>query len=122
MIEVLKSIFRKHTAKAAPPVEATGKCEELLKWERFLETLHRAEHYISRKEYLPEVQRFSETMQFIKMIDENQLLEAYCQKNGFSVERARELYLKYENMTDLVDQFNDRYVNRKLAEEKRSTR
>ena len=118
MIEVLKSIFRKHTAKAAPPVEATGKCEELLKWERFLETLHRAEHYISRKEYLPEVQRFSETMQFIKMIDENQLLEAYCQKNGFSVERARELYLKYENMTDLVDQFNDRYVNRKLAEEK----
>lgn len=118
MIQVLKNIFRKHTAKAAPPVEAAGKCEELLKWERFLENLHRADHYISRKEYLPEVQRFSETMQFIKMIDENQLLEDYCQKNGFSVERARELYLKYENMTDLVDQFNDRYVNRKLAEEK----
>lgn len=118
MIQVLKNIFRKHTAKAAPPVEAAGKCEELLKWERFLENLHRADHYISRKEYLPEVQRFLETMQFIKMIDENQLLEDYCQKNGFSVERARELYLKYENMTDLVDQFNDRYVNRKLAEEK----
>ena len=118
MIRWLKNIFRKHIADEKPSVEVTAKHAELLAWEQFLETLHGADHYISRKEYLPEVQRFSETMQFIKMIDENHLLEAYCQKNGFSVERARELYLKYEHITDLVDQINDSYVSRKLAEEK----
>lgn len=118
MMGLLKNIFGKNNTQEQKPAEATGKCAELLQWEQFLEKLKHTDHYISRREYLPEVQRHSETMQFIRMIDENHLLEDYCQKNGFPAERARTLSSQYEKIDELADQINDRYVERKLAEEK----
>lgn len=120
MIGLLKNIFGKNKVqKAEPePVKMSGECRKLLEWEQFLEKLRLTDHYISRKVYLPEVQRFSETMQSLKTIDEHGVLEAYCSQNGFALEKARVLYSEYEHITDLVDQINEQYVNAKLTEEK----
>lgn len=118
MIGLLKKIFRKNTVQAEPPAEVSGRCAELLEWEQFLEKLRHADHYISRKEYMPEVQRFSGTMQFIRMISEDHILDDFCRKNGLEAERTKALYSEYENIIRLVDQINDRYVDRKLSEEK----
>lgn len=117
MIGLLKNIFRKNTVQVQSPGEVSGKCAELMEWERFLEKLHHTDHYISRKEYRSEIPRFSETMQFIRMIDENHILEDFCNKNGFEAERAKALCSSYENIDSLVERINDQYVNQKLVEE-----
>ena len=68
---LLKNIFRKNKTQAETLPEVSSKCTELLEWEQFLEGLRHAGHYISRKEYLPEIQKYADTMQFFRTIDEN---------------------------------------------------
>ena len=106
----LKNIFGKNTAavpnvkreKEEPEIErereVSGRCLELLAWEKFLADLYDARHYISRKEYMPEVQKFSDIMQLVKTMAENDMLEDFCNKNGFPAERARQAYSGYENI------------------------
>ena len=98
--------------------EVSSKCTELLEWEQFLEGLRHAGHYISRKEYLPEIQKYADTMQFFRTIDENELLEEYCRKHGVDSEKARTLYTDYEQITERVDTWNDCCTESKLVEEK----
>ena len=114
----LKYKFEKKKAQTEIPSEVSGKCRELLEWERFFEGLRHAGRYIPRKEYLPMIQRYADTMQFFRTIDDNELLEEYCRKNGFAPEKARTLYADYEHITERVDALNDHYVEAKLAEEK----
>lgn len=101
-----------------PVREVSGKCLELVEWEAFLRKLYDTDHYISRKEYLPKVQQFSEVMQIVRTMDENDVLEDYCNKHGFETGQAQKIYLQYEKITKLVDEINDRYVNEKLIDEK----
>lgn len=126
----LKNIFGKNTAvvpnvkreKEEPEIEkereVSGRCLELLAWEKFLADLHDARHYISRKEYMPEVQKFSDIMQLVKTMAENDMLEDFCNKNGFPAERARQAYSGYENIVELVNQINDTYIETTVADEK----
>lgn len=86
---------RKKT-KANVKKEVSGKCRELLQWSRYWEQLVETDHYISRKEYQAELQQYAETMRFFHSLDENDILEDYCVKNGFDASRARDLYHKYE--------------------------
>lgn len=112
------NIFGKRTTTSQQAGEISGRCLEFLAWEKFLAKLYDTDHYISRKEYMSEVQGFSDTMQLIKTMEENDMLEDYCNKNGFAAERARELYSDYENITAIVDEINDNYIDAKLKDEK----
>lgn len=118
---LFKYIFRKNTV-AAPDVkevkEVSGRCRELLAWEKFFADLHEAHHYVSRKEYMPDVKNFADIMQLVRTMDENDMLEDYCNKNGFSAERARQAYSEYENIVELVNQINDAYIETTMTEEK----
>lgn len=121
---LFKSIFGKNAA-ATPDVkgvkevkEVSGRCLELLAWEKFFADLHEAHHYISRKEYMPDVKNFADIMQLVRTMDENDMLEDYCNKNGFSSERARRAYSEYENIVELVNQINDAYIDTTMTEEK----
>ncbi len=98
--------------------EVSGRCLELLAWEKFLADLHDAHHYISRKEFMPDVQNFADIMQLVKTMAENDMLEDYCNKNGFSAERARQAYSSYENIVELVNQINDTYIENIMTDEK----
>ena len=104
--------------KPQPASEVSGKCAELLLWESFLTELRDKGHYISRKEYMPRVRQFSDVMEAIRMMDENDVLEVYCNKHGFTAERARKAYSEYENITELIDKVNEDYIEAKLVEEK----
>lgn len=112
------NIFKKNKRQLQALPEVSGKCLKLLEWERFLEALQCADHYISRKEYMSDIQKFSDAMLFFKTIDENDILADYCRKHGFEESRARELCSDYEKITELVDKINERYVATKLMEEK----
>lgn len=80
--------------------------------------MHDTRHYVSRKEYMPDVQNFADIMQLVRTMDENDILEDYCNKNGFSAERARQAYSEYENIVELVNQINDTYIETTLTDEK----
>lgn len=114
---LLKDIFRKSTVQQRVQSEVSGKCVELLEWEKWFAQLQDTDHYISRKEYMPEIHRFSDVMQFFRTLDEGDVLEDYCYKNGFSAEKAKSIYNDYENITNLVDKINDRYIDEKIIEE-----
>lgn len=115
---LLDVLFGKNITPVQRNREVMGKCLELLEWEKFLISLKDVDHYLSRREYMPMVRQFSEVMQFVKTMDENDILEDYCNKNGFEVERAKKLYSEYENIIELVDGINDKYIETKLTEEK----
>lgn len=115
---LLRNIFKKNTVQHPVSQEVTGRCLELLEWERFLAKLRTADQFISRKEYTCEVQQFSDIMQLVKTMDENGMLSQFCSNNGFSAERARELYADYEKITSIVDEINDKFIDAKLIEEK----
>lgn len=108
---------RKKT-KANVKKEVSGKCRELLQWSRYWEQLVETDHYISRKEYQAELQQYAETMRFFHSLDENDILEDYCVKNGFDASRARDLYHKYEQADKLVEEANEAYLAARLIEEK----
>lgn len=118
---LFKNIFRKNTA-AAPEVsevkEVSGRCVELLAWEKFFSDLHDAHHYVSRKEYMSDVKNFADIMQLVRTMDENDILEDYCNKNGYLAERARQAYSEYENIVELVNQINDAYIKTTMTDEK----
>lgn len=114
----LKDLFRKNTIQPQAQTEVSDKCLELLAWETYFARLQDTDHYIARKEYMPEVQRLSDTMQFFRTLDEHDLLADYCGKHGFTAERARKLCADYENITVLADAINNKYINVKLIEEK----
>lgn len=80
--------------------------------------MHDTHHYVSRKEYMPKVQKFADIMRLVQTMDENDMLEDYCNKNGFSVERARRACFEYENIVELVKQINDTYIETAMADEK----
>ncbi len=115
---LLDILFGKNIMTQQQEREITGKCLELLEWEKFLISLKDADHYLSRREYMPMVRQFSEVMQFVRTMDENDILEDYCNKNGFAVERAKKLYSEYENIVEQVDKINDSYIAERLVEEK----
>lgn len=60
---LLKEILRKSIVQQRMKPEVSGKCVELLKWEKWLARLRDTDHYISRKEYLTENDKFSDIMQ-----------------------------------------------------------
>ena len=116
---LLDSFFeRKKNTKVHMNKEVSGKCLELLKWKQYLDSIADSEHYISRKELLNEVEQYSEIMKFFTTLDENEILEDYCLKNGFDAENARELCHQFKHIDEMIDKANDTYVSSKLIEEK----
>ena len=98
--------------------EVSGMCLELVEWRRYLIGAAAAGHYISRKEYMAEVGQYAETIQFMRKMDENDILEDYCVKNGFAYAEAKELCDKYEHIDEIMNDINDAYIASKLLEEK----
>ena len=111
-------LTRKRNTKVHMDKEVSGKCLELLKWRQSLDEIAHSDHYISNKELLAETARYSEVMDFFIMLDENDILEDYCLKNGFDPDSARDLYHQYEHIDEIVCKMNDTYVDVKLVEEK----
>ena len=109
---------KEYPEKEVPEKEVSGKCRELLQWSQYLNHISSSDHFISRREYTKEMHQYAETMDFIISMDENDILEDYCRKNGFSLSAARDLYRKYQNMDEFVGGINDAYVNAKMTEEK----
>lgn len=116
-MRLLKNPFRRSATEKQAEKEITGRCPEFLEWETFLAGLYNTDHYIARKEYMPKVQQFSDLMQLAGTMEENDVLEDYCNKNGFDAGRARRLHSEYENIVELVEKINDDFIRRKLKEE-----
>lgn len=116
---LLDSLFgKKKETKKYMNKEVSGKCLDLLRWKQYLENLAISDYYISRKDLLAEIAQYSETMKFFVTMDENDILEDYCSKNGFDSDSARDLFHQYEHIDEITERINDAYVASKLIEEK----
>ena len=118
-MSLLDHFFRKNKIEHISEDKISGKCIELVKWEEYLKKLNQIDHYVSRKEYMPEVGKYADTMNLFISMAENDTLEFYCDKNGFDANRAKSAYLSYQEIDDLVEKANDKYISKKLIEEKK---
>ena len=109
---------RKKNAKTHMTKGVSGKCLELLKWNRYLDTITAADHYISRKEFTPQIAQYSDAINFFITLDENDVLDDYCSKHGFDTSSARKLCYQYKHIDEIMDEYNDNYVDSRLIEEK----
>ena len=109
---------KKKNKKVHTNKEVSGKCLDLLRWKQYLDNLVVSDHFISRKELLDEIAQYSETLKLFITMDENDVLEDYCLKNGFDLDSARDLYHRYEHIDEIIDKANNAYIDSKLIEEK----
>ena len=115
---LLEYIFKKNKVGPKQEKPVSGRCVELAAWENYIDKLQKSDHYVSRKEYAAEAEKYADAMQFFRSMDENDMLEFYCGKNGFDADRARSAYQSYQSRDVLVEKANDAYISRKLVEEK----
>lgn len=115
---LFSKLFSKRKIEFNQSKNISGKCLELIKWEEYLTRSYNTDCYISRKKYMSEIQQFSETMNFIKTMDENDILVDYCNKNGFEYEKAKKLYNDYQNINEIILEINDKFISNKLVTEK----
>lgn len=116
---LLEHFFRKKKkTKESLIKQVSGKCLELIEWEKYITNIMESNHYISHKEYETEIVQYSEVMDFFIWMDKNNDMDRYCRENGFEPDRARQLYKKYENRKEILNKANDAYIESKLIEEK----
>lgn len=117
-MRLLGKFFKKRRAVPEQEKPVTGKCLELPAWEAFTDKLQKSDHYVSRKEYAAEAEKYADVMNFFASMDENEMLELYCDKNGFDADRARRIYQSWQNIDHLVEMADENYISRKMVEEK----
>ncbi len=117
-MRLLEYFFKKNKVRPKQEKPVSGRCVELAAWEDYIDTLQQSDHYVSRKEYTAEAEKYADVMKLFISMDENDTLEFYCDKNGFDADRARSIYLSYQSIDVLAEKANDDYINRKLSEEK----
>ncbi|MDE7366062.1 MAG: hypothetical protein K2N24_01765 [Lachnospiraceae bacterium] len=108
---LLERLFRKNRIKSGNEDDISGRCVELVEWEEYIKKLNQSNHYVSRKEYAADIEKFADVMKLFISMDENDTLDFYCNKHGFDANRARETYLSYQTIDDLVRQANDKYIS-----------
>lgn len=118
-MKFLESLFkRKKTQELIVNEPVSKECQNLTDWAEYLRQLRESDHYIARSEYDETITRYAETIAFMKKMDEAQMLPAFCDKNGLSVDWVRELCTDYENIMTVVDSVNESYLEQKKKEEK----
>ncbi|MDE6015223.1 MAG: UvrD-helicase domain-containing protein [Acetatifactor sp.] len=117
-MKVLEYLFKRNRIKPKQESQVSGRCVELIAWENYIKELQKSNHYVSRKEYTAETEKYADVMKLFISMDENDTLEFYCEKNGFDADRAKNAYMSYQSIDALVQKANDKYISQKMDEEK----
>jgi len=81
------------------------------------ESLINSDDYISKKDYVPLQQKYSDLFNSLNTIDGSKLLKSYCRKNRIAFDFVSNFLYKYKNLEKLITKRNTQFVKNKLAEE-----
>lgn len=90
----------------------------LKKFQSYVSGLDTIDHYVSRQEYIPEINQYADTINFFRALEEDNILGEYCGKYNFDYGTAIGLISQYGNIENLIKRANEEFISRKLIEEK----
>lgn len=102
----------------------TGKKKEsnniinLRKFQSYISGLDIVDHYVSRREYMPVINQYADTISFLRKLEEDNILEEYCGKYSYDYRTALRLINQYGNIENLVTCINEEFISRKMIDEK----
>jgi len=85
----------------------------------FMNSLLKSDDYTAKSEYLSELDKNKEIINFFKVLNSSGVMEDFCTKNNVQksyIEKSMQIYDQFEQ---LVDKKNDKYIQAHLIEEKR---
>ena len=91
---------------------------EILELNDFLYDLKKFDRYVAKSEYLNELGKYKETIDFYRALIKGDLLKEYCRKNRLSDKGIIQLIDLYDNYSEIIDSHNSVFIENKLIEEK----
>jgi DNA helicase-4 len=102
-------LFTKNEAKEYKDLDAFGV---------FLDSLMSSDEFISRKAYLSSYNVLFDTYSELSLLEERNVLQAWCKSNKVDYKKLLQLLNKYKNIHQLVKKHNDEYVRKHLNSDK----
>jgi len=91
---------------------------EIIDLNNFLYDLKKSDHYVAKSEYLDELDKYRETIDFYRALIKGDLLEEYCRKNRLSDKGIMQLIELFDNYDKNIDIHNYEYIEKQLIEDK----
>lgn len=91
---------------------------KLIEIGRFLEEITSADHFVARSEYAHKITDYKSVIEYFGVLRNSGMLKNYCAKNKMDVSSVESTLATYGNITHIVDEKNDEYVNRAMHDEK----
>lgn len=96
----------------------TKEFKELESFYRFLDSLMAADKYISRKQYDKRYCSLLNTYNELMLLEERNVLQAWCKSNKVDYKMLYQLLGKYKNIHQQIKKHNEEYVKRHLEIDK----
>lgn len=77
-----------------------------------------SDHYVSRREYTDLFDKYKDTIEYFEVLINSGMLTSYCAQQQINESIITDTISTYNNFTNLVDLFNENYINQHLVDEK----
>ena len=91
---------------------------EINKLNDFIYDLKCSDRYVAKSEYLKEIGKYKETVNFFKVLIKGDLLADYCKKNRLSEKGIKQLLECYDDINNVIEKHNNKFIEEKKTEEK----
>lgn len=95
-----------------------SKCQQLKQINKTINSILNEDKYVSQKEYMSFLRQNKEVISFFETLVNGDILDAFCRKNFISSKFVNETLDRYNSLTNLIDEHNDKYVSEKMEKEK----
>ena len=92
--------------------------KELLELCTFLSALLDKDRYISKKEYIYEIDKFQKAIEFFNVLNKSGMLKSYCMNNGLEFYGVNAVLDKLSNIESFIEEKNEAYIQKQLRLEK----
>ncbi len=110
------AFFNKLLKKKTVPIPS--ECTELYRLRDYMASVLNKNGFIARSEYRHELPVFQNTVEFFHVLINSGQITKYCKKYGVQSDEAIDIIDKYSTFDSLVDENNERYVEKTMSEEK----
>ncbi len=115
---VLEQTAKDKTNKSTNKAFTRSKCDELRSIKKRMDSLLKEDKYISQKEFIEKLKQDQDTIDFFTTLSNGDILETFCAKNNISLKTVTTTLNIHQNFSKLVDEHNDRFINKKMKKEK----
>lgn len=114
-------LFHRLLSKKKPTEKQVANAEELMRLkalDSFMSALFRGDHFVARSEYLGELERHKDLLDWFHVLQSSNMLDDYCRKNETSTSEVSGIITRFKSLPDLVDSQNEQYIKSQLIAKK----